>query len=600
MRVTEQLQASDPSGRGEEPGRSSAFELPGVVALAGLAVVATGLVRAAAVPPGRVTVLVLATGLAMMAFGAGLAARRARQEGLPLTELPQLLARPWLRPRRPAFMFVFGVLLALPVAALHSKVVTGVDADSANLTMMIGVVQREGLSFLVDTQANFLPFILLGPFVAVGGIGGAMLFSILSVQFLAGTMAYVTWSFSRSWLAAAAAVLGSLAFQGILERATRLPMYAPMLAFGILGVYLAYRAVQSEGRRRWIAAGLAGLCLNLSIESQTVGQLLVPMPFLLVLTTRPRAAIQGLVRVYAAFALFYIPRAVVNLMEGGFSHFLGNRVDFWITKGYLSTIQHEFFGYPSRLPLPGYLREFGGDALTIVNGLVLFVVVLAILSLVLSSGRLRWAGLLAVAFVVGAIVYQRAPAFSRYLSPLMIAAALGAGGGVTVLGRLRARWWRVGAIASVVVLVFGVASNLVSNARYVRIKEGELLSGPLPRLARIADDGRGLIGARSSHLGFVDADIPRYAGSVLSEREYVTFLTWPSDQDVIGVLRGRDIGWVLINPDQSLELAYNDTWLLPAYGTIARHVSRIEASPGFCRAGALEGYLLYRLGPCPA
>jgi hypothetical protein len=96
----------------------------------------------------------------------------------------------------------------------------------------------------------------------------------------------------------------------------------------------------------------------------------------------------------------------------------------------------------------------------------------------------------------------------------------------------------------------------------------------------------------------VTADIPTWGGQFLSEDEYVTYLTWPSDEEVIDVLERHDIGWVLIHGARNLELAYHDTWLVPHHGQNARQVDAVADSPSFCRVMTVGGFILYRLGAC--
>jgi hypothetical protein len=126
-------------------------------------------------------------------------------------------------------------------------------------------------------------------------------------------------------------------------------MYPMMLALGYAGTFLAYRAIVSESRRRTVFAAFAGLSLALSPEAQPVGQIFILLPALLVLGTGFRRALPALIRVYLSLAVFLLPRVIINLSEGGLSHVLSYRVDFWITKGYLIEIQKDFFRYPLRV-----------------------------------------------------------------------------------------------------------------------------------------------------------------------------------------------------------------------------------------------------------
>jgi len=156
----------------------------------------------------------------------------------------------------------------------------------------------------------------------------------------------------------------------------------------------------------------------------------------------------------------------------------------------------------------------------------------------------------------------------------------------------------VAAGVAVVALAVGATTSWVSVLNRVASAEESLTSGPLPDLAARIEDDRGIIGARVGRLLYVRRGIPVWGTVFLSEREFVTYLTWPSDAEVVRVLRRHDIGWALVSKDWRREVAYHDTWLRPAYGTTARHPEALFASPAFCLTDDVAGYVLYRLGPC--
>jgi hypothetical protein len=71
----------------------------------------------------------------------------------------------------------------------------------------------------------------------------------------------------------------------------------------------------------------------------------------------------------------------------------------------------------------------------------------------------------------------------------------------------------------------------------------------------VIDDDRGVIGMRAHQfLLNVAPDLSTYGDQFLDEDEYVTYLTWPSDDAVIAMLQRHDIGWVLIHANRDLEL----------------------------------------------
>jgi hypothetical protein len=152
----------------------------------------------------------------------------------------------------------------------------------------------------------------------------------------------------------------------------------------------------------------------------------------------------------------------------------------------------------------------------------------------------------------------------------------------------------------VVVAALGAAacSSWATTVSRATTAEHSVRDGSLPELAARIDDDKGVIGARVGRLTFVDAERPIWGTVFLSEEEFVTYLTWPSDEAVIDVMRAHDIGWALVGEDRRLEVDYHNAWLEPAYGESAHQVERLAVSPNFCLVTKVPGYELYRLGAC--
>ncbi|MGH2556920.1 MAG: hypothetical protein ACRDHO_14555, partial [Actinomycetota bacterium] len=311
MRSKELLHTHEPP---PQPGRDAAsrslsiWDIVSITALFSAGAIVAGAVglRLARADPGyrREMLVLLSIGLVGAAVTVWLGARTADREGLAFRAVPRSLLRPWTHPARDGLMFLFGFLVGMPLLTLHTSVILG-DADSAKLLASILYVQREGPEYLVQTQENLLPHLILGPAVALGGIAAAKAVAVLSLQALCGVVSYITWKLTRSAAGALAAVLALLSFRSIPERATLLPMYSAMLALGFLGVYLAYEATRSEGRRRWLFGVLAGLSLYLSTEAHALGLVFLPIPLFLLVTRPIRQAVHGLSRTYLALAAFY-------------------------------------------------------------------------------------------------------------------------------------------------------------------------------------------------------------------------------------------------------------------------------------------------------
>lgn len=516
----------------------------------------------------------------------------------------------WRDPPGDWVAIVLGALLAIPLLRLYAPVLFS-DADSARLVAAVTHVHAHGIGYLIDTQDNLLPQVLLGPVIAVSGLAGAKLFAIASVQVLAGVTAYLTRRITGSMWGAAAAAIALVALPPILERAIYLPMYPTMLALGYAGAWLAYRTIvlgSAAGWWRYVVP--AGVFLALTPEAQAVGQLFYVAPLLLIVFAPSlRSWFGSVARIYAVVLVVSLPRIVINLSEGGLSRFTSYRTDYWINEGYVREIQIKFYHYKGvDDPLGHYVHSLPGWFLHALAGWGwLFLLLSGVAWLVWCRGRARWFVLGVVGFLALAVTIMRAPPAPRYYSPLFPGIALLVGFGVGRLAAVRlplpslsrALVRRVVGGLCVAALAAVALINLGTVARQDDRFRLDVERSPYPALAAAIDDGKGVIGARSGSLVFVTADIATWGGQFLSEDEYVTYLTWPSDEQVITMLERHDIGWVLIGANRGLEKAYHNIWLVPNYGLRARQVDAVAASPRFCKVMSVRRFILYRLGACP-
>jgi hypothetical protein len=512
--------------------------------------------------------------------------------------IPRLVTAVWTDPPGAWASGLLGVLLATPLLALYTPVLLE-DADSARVIAAVTHVRAHGIGYLVDTQDIFLTHLLLGPVVAVGGLAGAKLFALLSVQVLSGVSAYVTYRICASMLAAAATSFALLAIPAAVDRGSFVPMYPTMLALGYLGGWLAYRAIV-EPERRSLAVP-AGVCLALAPEAQPVGQLFLAAPLLLlVFAPRWRAGLAASARIYLVMALAMIPRFAINLSAGGLEEIALYRTDYWVSEGYLKLIQSRFWNYMGvNEPLGEYLRQLPWRFTHSLGPQGYVVLGLAVVAwLAFGGGRARAFVLLVVGFVVLALTIKPVPPFPRYYSPLWPGMAILVGAGVGAAAGRSRRIVRPLALGVVTGLAVLAATTLADSSRVHDEQRARVDNGPYRALAAAITDGKGVIGARSHSLLNVTADIPTWGGQFLTEDEYVTYLTWPSDAAVIEVMKRHDIGWVLIHANRFLENHYHNTWLAPAHGASPRHAKRVAASPAFCRTAVVAGFKLYRLGSC--
>jgi hypothetical protein len=514
-------------------------------------------------------------------------------------DLPRLIGGVWTDPPGHWVAAALGVLLTVPLLSLYTPILLG-DADSARVVAAVGHVRTHGIGYILDTQDNMLPHLVVGPAVAIAGVAGAKVVAVASVQLLGAVTCYVTRRITGSLLGAAAATVALVALPPVADRSGFVPMYAAMLALGYLGAWLAYRAI-AEPDHRWSRAAAAGVCLALAPEAHAVGQLMLVAPVLL-LGFAPgwRAGLAACARIYLVVAAVSLPRLALNLSQGGMERVTEYRTDYWITEGYVEQLQSDFWGYKGIDEPPGqYLAQLPGRFTHTLGPQGWIVLGLALLAWVLACrARSRLLVLAATGFMVLSITVKQVPPFARYYSPLWPGIAILVGVGVAAL--IRHRSWAPRALAAVTVvgLVVVAGSTLDETAQTLDERRISVVELPLHELAAAIDDDRGVIGARSHKLLNVTDRSPTWGGQFLTEGEFVTYLTWPSDDAVIEVMERHDIGWVLIQPHLSLELDYHDTWLLPHHGRPARHVERVAISPTFCRVADVDGYLLYRLGGC--
>jgi hypothetical protein len=514
-------------------------------------------------------------------------------------DLPRLITDVWTDPPGQWVAAALGVLLTVPLWSLYTPLLSS-DADSARVVAAVGHVRTHGIGYILDTQENLLPHLVVGPAVAIAGVAGAKVVAVATVQLLGAVVCYVTRRITGSMLGAAAATLALVALPPVASRAGFVPMYAAMLALGYLGAWLAYRTI-AEPDHRWARAAAAGACLALTPEAHAVGQLLLAAPVLL-LGFAPgwRAGLAACARIYVVVAAVSLPRLALNFSVGGMERITEYRTDYWISEGYVEEIQTDFWEYEGiDEPLGEYLAKLPGRFTHTLEPQGWIVLGLALLAWLLACrARSRLLVLAATGFMVLSITVKQVPPFPRYYSPLWPGIAILVGVGVAALIRHRSWVPRALAAATVVGLVGVAGSTLDATARTLDQRRISVVELPLHELAAAIDDDRGIIGARSHNLLNVTDRTPTWGGQFLSEDEFVTYLTWPSDEAVIEVMERHDIGWVLIQPMLSLETAYHDTWLIPHHGRPARHVERVAASPAFCRVADIDGFLLYRLGEC--
>lgn len=584
------------------PEHGTAWEITAVAALAALALGATQLVVAhRGLGLGRSPLLLTLSVILPPAVAVTAIVLSVRERRRPAAVI-RSLSDAWRAPSGAWVACALGVVVAIPLWVLYAPIVFG-DADSARIVAATRYLLdgHDPLDYFRRTQEPTLPPIVLGPVVALWGLAGVKAFAIVSLQVVAGVTAFITYRVTRSLWGAAVAAASLLCLAAVTERAVKLPFYGVMLALGYLGAWLSYAAM-TEPDRRFRYALAAGPVLALAAEAHGVGLLFLAVPVLVSVFARDlRDAVDALVRIYGAALVILVPRLAINLSDGGLTAVTSPRADYWITEGHLTEIQTSYFGYAGvgegRREFLSRLPERFIDLLGPHGWLI---VVLATVAAVLACrGRARIFVLAAIGFFVVAVTQKRIPPFARYYAPVWPGLAVLVGVGCAALLRRGVAGRIAAGLVSVVVAVTAVVTLGDASAAYEARRE-TITSSAMATVAGAVDDGKGVIGARATQVFFsVGADVATWGDQFLTEDEYVTYLTWPSDREVLAMLDEHDIGWVYVISDPTLEIDYNDTWLKPAHGVEARHVSAVDQSPNFCRwLTTLAGNRLYRVGAC--
>jgi hypothetical protein len=369
-----------------------------------------------------------------------------------------------------------------------------------------------------------------------------------------------------------------------------------MLLLGYLGCWLVHRSMRTPaGPAWWAAAG--GFCLVLSSEAHALGRLFLVVPFLLLVLHPHRNALRRLGVALVAIVVASIPRLWLNLSVGGTDRLLSTRNDFLIEQGYLRLINRNWHGYTTESGPVGYLHNLPSLARGAFGELSLLVLlVLAVVAVLTAHWRAILFGIAVVVTFIAALVVTAPGTYSRYLLPLSIGLAILAGvGGARLVDRssLKAAG---GVMLSVAMVLLAVSTITPSTHRFrTRIGLDAVSADP----ASLVPPGEAVLGVRSSKLMYRHPHRDVLNSRILSERDFVTYLTWPSDEAVLRMLRRLDVRWIVVLDRPDLEVDYHESWLKPTYGKPDVHTERLWKSDHFCQGPRLGQFHFYVVGDCP-
>ncbi len=420
---------------------------------------------------------------------------------------------------------------------------------------------------------------------------------------LAFTLGAMARHFTRSTIASIAVVI-VLSFSNVFwEQTGWLTFYPAFALFGYAGLYLGGRYVLEDSGSVDLAF-LAALLLAYSLCAFTTALVFLPVPALLLLCFWNRTRVQKTLKLYALIGVFASPWLVWHIWVGG-SHFYYHPLN-WFTENYLQTVNRDFWHLP-HASLAAYLPNMIGVGFRELMPAPLWAVALFGLGSLFATRGVR-AGVFAVAcigfFICTLAVIRPAP-YARYFYPILpFVTLLGAYGFYSYWEFMKrrpfGRFFMTG-VAGVAIVLAALAGFIPSaratyNTKYADRLESSPSYSDMRAIAGIIHDERGVI-ARDSGMQAVILSNQIHTVFLVSERDYVTYLSWPSDEEVMLVLRKYDIGWILLYKDtERWEKGYN-IWLEEAYGVPPRHYTMVEHAPDFRLAFDGKVYRLYQVKP---
>jgi hypothetical protein len=535
-------------------------------------------------------------GFTALIGAAGICGYRSVVEHRSVADVLREVGAPVLTRTNTAVWFAVGAVLALPTVGLHGTVVR--DADSARMLANVAYMRRHGLGLLKQTQDVWGPNATYWATGWIGGTSAARWIPILAFIVLSGTVCAIARLVSRSALVAIGATLALAGTPLILLQSTLLALYAVTVTLTLLAVYFIWTAGDDKIRAR--RAMLGALCLVLGAEAHAIGQIFFVLPALLVILGPLRRRISVAAIVYGTTAVLMIPRLLVNLSVGGTAHLRSNYDTYVINKGYLDLINETYYHHPVRRSVGVYASRLLDVFATTLGWQGAIFGVFAIVGLFAVPRRVRLLVLAFVAIYVGSMLAAKPAPYARYLLPLLPIFVLLVGFGLRVVAQ---RFWSsrpVIPVACITVISLVAGVTFLQQLIVVKKHDQFVAGTPLTPIDRLVNDGKNVIGVRSPQLVYVDSEARVVGPLFLSERDYVTYLTWPSTEKVLAMFARHDIGWIFIQSNRRKEYRYPASWLTPTYGEKPQFMRGVYTSRELCPVYNQLRYELWKVGSCPA
>jgi len=491
-------------------------------------------------------------------------------------------------------------LFLLAVAAWFVVQLAGYQLDGpddARTLVFTNNILREPGAWILEQELPLLQFATYASLITLFGwdvplVLVPLLFSTalaLLVGYVAQRVGGGLWAFL-----VAALMLASLPV--FLVQAKCLPFYPPTLFFGYGGAFAAIVYARGGGRMAFVGAALG---LPAALYSFGIGIVFLAVPPLYLLIDRRRPVVVRLAQVYAIVLALAAPWLVWHLAVDGYDGLFRQQTTWLMDRGYLNIRNSEFWdtGSSSRIQFLGRLPGMFADAS---GPLAIPLVVLGTVGLIrLPSWSWRAAVLLALGIPIAGLAYAVPAAFNRYvyvfLPGLVLLSVYGLHDLLDLLSsyRLTAHLSLVGAMVVLGLLGTLFLQNVqdaldTADIMQTRPAQSELAAG-------FIDDDKAVIGSRPYWLIYNNHANELLTTDFLSEEDFVTYLSWPSDEAVAEMFERNNIGWILIlQPPERWERDYH-VWLTKAAGQLPQHYVKVKDSGLVEEVYTGYSYSLYRV-----
>jgi hypothetical protein len=503
------------------------------------------------------------------------------------------------RPERRAFLGV--LILALALFVLFPSGVSIQSSDSAVVVNTAALVADIDHGWLLKSQEPPLLQAVYGPWLGVlDDTQPLVLIPLGSTILLAALTAALAGRLTRSALVGLFGGLVLLAMGTPVAQSRLLPLYAGFIAFGMLGVWKAIGFIREERVSYWRAVAAAVWTL-LAVVAHGAGLYFLTLVLATVLFVGDRRSLRRYIELLGILLVVFLPWIVAHLWIGGFDRFPSPRSTWVTSQGYLARVTLDYWHQAVENPRDA-LTLLPQELVRAMGWAAWLVVPLGIVGVIKLSTRAKVFVVVAALGLVAPMILYQTRVFARYFYPLLPGLAILAALGLSiVIGYMRSSLPRFAVPVVTGVLIAGVAAGFVANlADAINVASAERESPErtdLVRVASLIEDDRAVIAPRRSTVLMLEApDVFVYYADVLTEEEFVSYLTWQRDKIEQTLLR-RNIGWALVRKPAQREVLYNATWLEPAYGVKPTYAEEIKKDPMSCLAYDGAKFRLYRLRP---